>query len=451
MEKISERRYRIGGKDFIFESSKEVIGTQDVLYQDGLYYEHPIYSSEQVNLTLNKDELIIVSVIPLLDPIIANASDADNLWWFNDSDAGGATDYGTQGDTLDDQGSGATISNFDACHPSFDNCGLTNGANHDFTSTGSILTDNKNQTIAIFFKPVTDEGNFDFYGGDNDAMWFAESGDSIRASVRDSSGFGNADLITDYTSRLNQSWYFLWAEHRENATGWFVCGYINYSHSTQVCDAMTNGLYQGESVFEAGARANSGETVAYFQYMGAWDRLLNESEKSCVYNQTIAGNKTFECFSEEEVTPTNTTKNIIKSCHATPFCTESTNPFNLTFTSDGSYIVNLTQVNATGEINSTWEFFVNATVYDDPTVSKETPKINITIIAAEAGCCTTNTWDCDTGGSVAGYDAGGNKLIIEGDNKIIVSDDLTNCNKAGERIKRIGSCEVVWQGSKCET
>jgi len=74
----------------------------------------------------------------------------------------------------------------------------------------------------------------------------------------------------------------------------------------------------------------------------------------------------------------NLSKGLIKSCPASPFCTEESNPFNLTFIQDGSYIINLT-VNATGEIGSTWGFFVDAESIDNTSISATTSTINITI------------------------------------------------------------------------
>jgi len=149
-----------------------------------------------------------------------------------------------------------------------------------------------------------------------------------------------------------------------------------------------------------------------------------------------------------------TKSGLIQPCFATPFCTNTSNPYvNYSIASGSSVLFNWT-VNATGDVDTTYNFFANVTLFDDISIKNNTNTINITIVSAPVGdCCDTNTWDCSIGGTVAGFDAGGNTININNDGTIRITDDITNCNQAGIRIKRVGACELIHEGNikVCET
>jgi hypothetical protein len=104
---------------------------------------------------------------------------------------------------------------------------------------------------------------------------------------------------------------------------------------------------------------------------------------------------------------------------------------------------NVTEVNVTWILNTT---MANQT----PFFNSSKAEVILSHVTESAGCCSTNTWDCTTGGTVNGFDMGGNPLIIDaslGAGSITITGDITNCPTSGLRKIVIGQCAITYQGT----
>ena len=137
-------------------------------------------------------------------------SNINNLWWFDDNVSGiNITDSGSRGNNLIPVSSPEIWTN--GCYGNYTRCGHTDGsANTMFRTNTQIVTNDKNQTWWVLFKPTQAEATFDVFAGANDGWYLNDNGNNIQANTKDGTGYDAVNAVVTYDT-TNSTWYFLYS------------------------------------------------------------------------------------------------------------------------------------------------------------------------------------------------------------------------------------------------
>lgn len=395
-----------GGNDFVGAIDEFKIYSHSMSTEQA----NETYNSELQDITYNRVNASYYSNIP--DGTIINASiNYKSFSWKEnnsasyDFDGGNAKDITGNGNDADTVV--ATISDYSKFGRSY----YFDGVN-DYIDTG-VSDMATNFTLSWWSYTNTSSGTVGYFIGDDDDpanLFFrraAEGSELISGGIGDTST-GNFALSRDV-------WHQHTIVHYSNGTyTWYVDNAVVVTVNGSNYSGLTGTLYLGN-------RADLARDYdGFIDEVHIWDRSLSPSEVSEMYAytswnrtapQTLTGDwevKTFELPTDTEyvqsypefgttnadfpslhdtnltfyttgVAPTKS--GLIQACDAEPFCTDSSNPGNITVPTSESVLINWT-VNGTGWVNTTHAFYATATQYNDSAETVDTSIINITIVAA---------------------------------------------------------------------
>lgn len=263
------------------------------------WYLKPIRNITQVN-----DNLIDVYSSSDYDPTVTvNVSSINNYWFFSRNLSWNyIEDLGLDENAL--QPKDNPNINYSGCLDNWDKCGITDGSTgHRWDADTAIIADNTNQTFFAVFKPNAAESTYDMFVGVNDGWYLNDNGNDIQINTKDASGYDAFSIVSSYDTTGN-TFYFIWSWTMQNSSGWFYCGALNYSTNKQ-CKAF-DGTFAVDTDFSFGGRhSGGGEVIATYQFGFYDNKVLNETERQCVYEQVRDGNESFDCYVSSGGTPTN--------------------------------------------------------------------------------------------------------------------------------------------------
>jgi hypothetical protein len=258
-----------------------------------------------------------------------------------------------------------------------DGADILDGSNDALNSSSSFLNSMGSFTLEGWIKPRVWGSRISLYGQNDVAEFFLDGSNTVMIWTS-----GGGSTTTSYPYSLD-TWHYVVATGNGSNLAIYFDGTQSVVGGSSTADYGTS-IYSvkiGEGVVDV--------TGGFFN--GSIDevRISNTSRSSDWINQTyqlIQNQNTFVLFGSAE----EKSKGIISTTvGATPFYTITQNPLNSSTTgclsnakSSGGYCDLTWQVNATGELNSIWEFFVTAHNLDYWSyfnASAESSRINITI------------------------------------------------------------------------
>ncbi|MBT4136164.1 hypothetical protein HOD75_01700 [archaeon] len=132
----------------------------------------------------------------------------------------------------------------------------------------------------------------------------------------------------------------------------------------------------------------AGDTKILMHFFTQWDTRAQSEAEANVISENFNNDTHISGMSDDEksqvvnwqISATKSGGTVSTTPGTTPFYTNTTNPYNLTLNQDGTATISW-WVNATGNVNTTHEFFIYVNQTADQTISDITEKWNVTILS----------------------------------------------------------------------